>query len=480
MSGAPAVSSARPRPASRRTLGLLFALALGLRLVALVALDTPGAAADKTPWAWGGEAPTLAASLEAGRGLADPWRRPHGAWAEPTGPSGWLTPVYPALVAAALRLGGGVGPGSAWLVFGLQAVASALTACLVVRLAERLGLRRAAPFAGLLFALHPLAIWNAVAVVWDTTLVALGLTAFLVLLLSLGRGPGALFGSGLVFGALLFLNPAPVAILPAVLFWVGLDPSPGAGPARLRRAALGGAAFCGAAGLVLLPWMLRNQRVLGTWQLRPNFGVELRIGNHDGADGRPRPFLHHPSHVEAERERYIELGEAAYGRENAERAAAWIRAHPREFLALTVRRVGLFWWGELPSRDGRSSSLAPAPEDGRPGSGSERGAGDPGGREPLAPRRPATDPTSWIKYLAYALSGAFGLVGAFMAPLARDRRFLVLAALVLSGVPYYLTHVSERYRFPIDPVLVTLAAWLVLRLVRGAGRGLDSPPAPMD
>jgi len=436
-------------PARRAGLLALLAVALAVRLLAAVVLDTPAAAEGATPWEWGGEAPTLAAALAEGRGFADPWRRPDGAWAEGTGPSAWLTPVYPALVALAMRLGGGMTRATAWWLIAAQALASSLTAVLLVRLGERLALPRAGRLAGWLFALFPLAVWNAVGVVWDTTLVALGVTAFLLALLAGGRRSAGLARSGLCFGGLVFLNPAPLAMLPAVWGWIALgERGPRGWVGALGRAAL----FTGAALCVCAPWMIRNRLVLGTWQLRPNFGVELRIGNHDLADGRPLPFLYHPSHVEAERELYVELGEAAYGRENTSRALAWIRAHPAGFLGLTARRAALFWWGELPGSDRRRSEQ----------------------------RTPALDPASWIKFLVYGLSGAGGLLALAWLEAPRDTRFLLAAALLGFGAPYYVTHVSERYRFPIDPLLVLLDAWLLLRFARGRRPGLDTGGGSVD
>jgi hypothetical protein len=239
-------------------------------------------------------------------------------------------------------------------------------------------------------------------------------------------------------------------MLPAVLAWIALDPErhlPGRGRGAARgRAVRRSAVFVAGALVVCLPWMIRNRVVLGTWQLRPNFGVELRLGNHDEAEGRPVPFRYHPSHVEEELALYRELGEVAYGRENTARAMAWIRANPGRAAALTLRRVRIFWLGELPTSDPRRS-------------------------DELAPGR---DPVSWIKFLAYLATGAGAVAAAFLLDLPRDRKILVLGALALFGAPYYLTHVSERYRFPVDPLLVLLDAWLVLRLVRR----LAPPGAP--
>jgi 4-amino-4-deoxy-L-arabinose transferase-like glycosyltransferase len=418
---------------SRRELGWLFVVALGLRLAAMLALDTPGDAQGLTAWEWGGEAPTLAESLYQGRGYVDPW-------AQGTGPSAWLTPVYSFFLAGLMQLGGGVSSSTALLLFVAQSLASALTAVVLVSLGYQLGLPGAGRLAGWLFALYPIAIWNSVAVVWDTTFVALGVPAVLLLLVILGRESRCFLGvSGLVYGALLFLNPAPMAMVPAIVAWIAL----GTWRRGAVHAVLSCGVFVGCALAVCLPWMLRNQRVLGTLQIRPNFGVEMRLGNHDAAHGRPVPFEYHPSHVEEELALYRELGEAEYGRENMGRALAWIRAHPGRFAALSLRRLQVFWVGELPTSDPRRS-------------------------ERLTPGR---DPGSWVKFLVYLLTGAGGLAGLLLAPLRRDDKILLCGALLLFCAPYVLTHVSERYRFPIDPLLVLTGSWLVLRVLGRTGHG---------
>lgn len=423
--------------ASRRFLITLFVVALALRIAAVLALDTPAAARGSSAWAWGHEPACLAQALVEGRGYADPWGKGSGA-------SSWLTPPYPLLLALLFKLFGGVTYAGAWTLHALQALASALTCVLLIPLGRSFGSPRAGKLAGWLFALYPVAISNAAQVVWDTTFVALALTAFLLLFL---RAPATRRGaivSGLAYGGLLFLNPAPMSLAPVLLFFAWRRA--GANAKALAHVAL----FAIAAFAVCMPWMLRNQAVLGSFSLRPNYAVEVRIGNHDEANGRPVPFRYHPSHVASELALYRELGEAEYARENMTRARAWIEAHPARFVQLTAKRIAMFWVGELPTSDAR------------------RSAG-------LAPQR---DPASWIKFFAYALVFVAALAASVLAPIPRELRWFSVAALALFGVPYYFSHVSERYRFPIDPWLVVLGALLVTRLFDRVRRADASPNTP--
>lgn len=410
--------------ASRRFLITLFVVACGLRIAAMLALDTPSAARDATVWSWGHEPACLAQALVEGRGYGDPWGKGSGA-------SSWLTPPYPVLLALLFKLFGGVSAGAAWALHSLQAIASATTCVLLIPLGRAYGSLRAGKLAGWLFALYPVAISNAVQVVWDTTFVALALTAFTLLFLRARATRHGAIACGIAYGALLFLNPAPMSLAPALLVFVWRRA--GANAKALAHVAL----FALTAFAVCTPWMLRNQLVLGSFSLRPNYAVEVRIGNHDEANGRPVPFRYHPSHVESELALYRELGEAEYARENMTRARAWIETHPARFLQLTAKRVAIFWFGELPTNDARRS-------------------------EGLAP---GGDPASWIKFVAYVLVFVAALTAAAFASIPRELRWFSVAALALFGVPYYFSHVSERYRFPIDPWLVVLGALLVTTLL---------------
>jgi 4-amino-4-deoxy-L-arabinose transferase-like glycosyltransferase len=299
----------------------LFAAALALRIGATFALDTPSIGRGASAWNFGHEPACIAQALLDGRGYADPWGKGTDATA-------WLTPPYPLFLAACFKWCGGVSYGVAALVMLVQSVASALTAVLLVALGREVGSARVGKLAGWLFALYPIAVSNAVQLVWDTTFVACFLTIVVIALLRV-RSAASAARAGLAFGALLMLNPAPLSLVPvaAVFTW--------------RRArGRGLAAFLACAFAVCLPWLIRNEVKLGSFSLRPNFGVEMRIGNHDDANGRPVPFKYHPSHVASELALYRELGEVEYASENMGRALAWISDHPARFAALTLRRVG--------------------------------------------------------------------------------------------------------------------------------------------
>ncbi|MCC6405992.1 MAG: hypothetical protein IT453_02415 [Planctomycetes bacterium] len=418
-------AAADPRPAAR-SLALLALAAFALRLALLFVLDSPRLAEPGDPWAWGHETACLAQSLRTQDFYGDPWN-------QGTGPSTWLTPPFPAFTALCLELGGGVNRTSATIYFVAQSALSAATCVLLVLLGFALARPRVGWLAGALFAVYPPSLWNAVDTVWDTTAVAFGVALFAWVWVRVlaSRDSKRLAAAGLVFGALVFLNPAPASLLVAaavsgVLAWGD----------RLRFAR-GFAVFGLLALVVCLPWMLRNQRTLGTLGLRANLGVELRLGNNDTSTGRPVPFRYHPSHVAEELALYRELGEKAYAEDCGRRAFDWIESSPGRFAVLCLRRLQFFWLGDPPIFDARRAADLEARADWK----------------------------AWVKFLAFSLAGLGALIALWRIDLPRPYKAFFVVALALYGAPYFLTHVSERYRFPIDPLIVWLDAWLLSRIL---------------
>ena len=133
-----------------------------------------------------------------------------------------------------------------------------------------------------LHTLHPAMVWYAATEVWDTTLLGLGITWFLSALIRAGNGasPARAFRLGLGFGALLLLNPAPVAFAPAILYYFFRERS-------ARTGALSSLTFCVGAALLCVPWIVRNAIAVGSPGLRSNLGVELMVGNNDGIEPAP-------------------------------------------------------------------------------------------------------------------------------------------------------------------------------------------------
>jgi len=398
-----------------------------LRLVTflVIGMGVPDDPADV--WAFGQEAACCADSLLRAEGPFDAWLSYGDPWGRGTGPSGWLTPPYPAVVALAMMLGGGATQAAAWLLFAVHLLASLATCVLIERAARRWGLAREGRLAAWIWAFLPASIWSAATVVWDQTLVAFGVALFAYVVARIGPRPplrGAAL-AGIFFGLLLLLNPAPLMLLPAVfwIWWRGLGS---------RGAAACALAFGATAATCVAPWIGRNAVVLGSAGLRTNLGVELRVGNNDQAFGR-HVVRYHPSHTEAELARYCELGEHEYSKLSRREALAWIAENPGGFARLVLRRAKDFWFSETPLGDPRVTE--------------EVGAGALG--------------LAWFKWFEHALLGLLALVALARMPRGPAFSFLLGAALLFQ-LPYLATHVTERYRLPIAPLLVLAVAWLAL------------------
>lgn len=390
-------------------------------------------------WDWGYEQAAVAQSVAEGIGFADPFQQGTGATA-------WAAPFYPLLLGILIKLFGGITPGVAWVLCLIQSAVASIVCFWLWRLGRDLYSTRAGIVAALLWAVHPMAIYLPVALVWDSTFVALTLTWFLASMLEKGRTarPAQAARLGGLLGFTLLVNPAPLALIP-VLAWYYLKPRFGRLSCQwggLRQLSM----VLGVALAVVSPWVIRNMVVLGTPQIRSNLGVEVFVGNNDGAFG-PFNGRIHPAYEESEMQRYRELGEVAYSKEALERGIQWIEEHPKRFASLTLTRFQLFWLGPDPTKPLVLGT----------GFVQER------------------DWMGWLKWLTHAVMGALAFLGMLTWKGRPGSRTVMRGALMLFPLVYYVTHVFERYRFPIEPLITLSAAVFLMRLIFGPDSKMARP-----
>lgn len=339
---------------------------------------------------WGYENVSIALAIHAGHGYSSPFFFP-------SGPTAFMPPGYPLLIAGFMQIfGTGIAATSALVAF--QLLLSVITVVLVQRLACRYFGVRTGNFAGLICALaEPLLI--APLYIWDTCLSALILVAAVSVAPQL-RSRKDVAVAGLACAVAAIINPALLPTLLAIAGWA-------AWRARVTPW-LGILVFV----VAFSPWPIRNYAVMHSFiPLRSNFGYELWQGNHPGSDGET-PAFNTPAVNAQERSLFVTEGELGYMQQKGATAKAWIETNPGEFAALTVRRFVRFWTG---------SSKSPAP---------------------------MTIPLS-----------ATALVGLVL--LWRSRQLFILFALplVIYPLPYYITHADVRYQFVVDPLLAILAGY---------------------
>jgi 4-amino-4-deoxy-L-arabinose transferase-like glycosyltransferase len=394
-------------------------------LVFLVHVGVQGLVLTRVPEDWirphaRFEVTAVAMSLYERGTFADPY-------CLPTGPTAHMPPFHPALMAGIyVLLGPTLAAGYATWLF-LIACYGAMYGMLPW-LGERLGLGpRPGLVAGLVGALLP----RLPGYVEAPAAVAIGL--MMIAFLRRWENGRATDGGSLALGLAIGLSflvspsllPVPLGLLAFELAWVRQ-------PRRGRRAAL---VLVGMA-LACAPWTIRNQRALGgLFFVRSNFGLELRMGNHEGAGANldlsdRNGTLRHPRTNVEEARKVQQRGELEYMRAAGREATGWIRSNPAEFARLTGLRVAQFWLGPI---------------------------GD----------RPIASATTLLTLLAAV--GAWRVLPTMSGP----RRAALLIPLATYPLVYYVVGYEPRYRQPLDALLLLLAA---AALVRVTSRPCDSRP----
>ncbi len=375
-------------------------------------------------FAFGYEMGRIARALATGFGYADPF---HGH----TGPTAWVPPLYPWILAGDFRLFGVYSSLSAWMILAFDCVLNALMIPGIWEIAVRCFNRKVAWWSAWVWALYPAAMQYAVKWVWEMTLTAWLFTLVLVLTLrmrKIGDPPGtpvapsaklwALFG--LLWGLIAFSDPSLCLFLPVCGIWIILGAPRRQWPRQIASAVLAAAVFI--AGLA--PWTVRNWHVFHQLvPLRTNFGVELYLGNGPGATGLLMEY-DHPYQAPDQFRLYRQMGEIAYSGWRGQMAKRIILADPGRFLLLSLKRAYYFWFS--------------VPHPGDEGFVNEYGRN--------------------LNFQFTSLAGLFGLA------LALRRRvpatWLFFWAFLLLPLTYYFVTVHARFRHPLEPLIAILAVYL--------------------
>ncbi len=369
----------------------------------------------------------IAYALATGQGFSNPLRIP-------SGPTAWMTPVYPALLAGIFRLFG---------IYSLRAyeaaalfniLLSTLTCVPIYWIGTRVVSRNIGATAAWLWAAFPNALIISVEAMWDATLAAFLFAVIVWASLAVASSQRlrnwALYG--LLWGVTLMTSATLVLALPFIIWW-------GAKRVGARGPLL-------AAAVVFLscaPWTVRNYTVFHALiPLRSVTGVSLWMGTIDPALGR-WPGSYHPLSDSTERAKFVEMGEIAYMREKEQVAIAAMRTDPVTEIRLCAERFCALWAG-----------------------------GD------LHAIRDFLRSHSWWFRWVVALNlvmSLSALAGLIVLAKRRDwAAFPVAAGPLIIPVAYYLTLASARYRLPIDPAVMVLASigfaagW---RLIRAGSSG---------
>jgi hypothetical protein len=350
-------------------------------------------------------------------------------YALPTGPTAHVSPGYTLILAALFKLFGT--STAAQIIKELLAISiTALGIALLPAVAVALTLTKRIGFlAGLIMALFPARPLVEIEGDWESPYIMLALMLIAVLAAELWKKPDLRWKTSLRHGlcwgvALLFVSallPLFIAFLIVDAFWLR---------AQLKRYVAFAALEIITVAACLAPWVVRNYFALGAPIVtRSNDGIELRISNNDLAVADQREnYIHglfqryHPLQSPTEALKVRQLGEIEYNLRAKAEAKRWIYDHPKRFLELTLGRIRCFWF--------------------------------------------YLDPTSRVKTIFLWAVNILGFVGLIIAlrrkPIAGAA--LGLIALVYP-LPNYLVHVGLRQSYPVEWLMLLLAASLASRML---------------
>jgi 4-amino-4-deoxy-L-arabinose transferase-like glycosyltransferase len=417
----------------------IFWVAFLVRVLYMTLAHTYRIRVSEDHFQFGWEAGRISRALVTGYGYADPFAN---AFLAHTGPTAWLPPLYPLLMAAIFRIFGVYTHASAWVLLTIQSAFSAATALATWEIAARCFSRRVALWSAWLWVLYPAAMQYAVRWPWEMTITT-ALFAFTLVLALRMRAIGSevqaprtsnpeprtlqLLLFGLLWALIALSNSTLLIFLPVCGLWI-LLPHLGA-PSKLR---LGGILHLLIAPTLsallflacIAPWTIRNWQAFHAFiPLRGNLGAELYMGNGPGSNGLLMEY-YHPFQSPEQLRLYASLGEVRYVAQRGALARAYIAAHPAHFAANVVRRIFFFWIG------------VPHPSD-----------------------------EAWYNEAGRTLNFAFlSVAGLLGLALALRRRIpaagLFAWAFLLLPIPYYLITVHARFRHPLEPLICILAVYL--------------------
>ncbi|HUL17602.1 MAG TPA: glycosyltransferase family 39 protein [Terriglobales bacterium] len=370
------------------------------------------------------EAGNIAFALSEGKGFSNVFR-------QETGPTAWLTPVYPLLLAGIFRVFGAFTFPAFLAAALMNCLFSAATSLPIYFAAKKVAGPVAAVLAAWLWAPFPNAVMIPTEWIWDTSLSALLAATLLWATLAIANSQHRRHwcAYGLLWGFSLMNDPAIAAVLPFLLVWLVYRSRANSVRAwRFPALALSVAVLC------CLPWTIRNYVQFQCFvPLRSNFPFELWLGNNDIFDPHAVHGIQRITRFEQAR-LYSQIGETAFMQQKWHLACAFIRSHPLLELRLIGRRIVATWLGtEKPIEDFLSASSLLA-------------------RVVI------------ICNFLILLGTVSGTVLLFL----RRNPFAIPVAAYPLVFPmiYYITHTSLRYRHPADPVLLILTAFAMLELLR--------------
>lgn len=383
----------------------------------------------------GGEVTQIARSIVSGKGFGNP------LGIIDTGPTAWLCPAYPYLVAGVFKFAGTYTEKARLILLALNCLFAGLIVFPIYGTAKRTFGAEVAVLASWIWVVLPSAWQIPIRMAWDSTLNALVFAMILWATVAI-RGQRRLFvwvSYGALWAVGLLINASILSLAPFLFGWLLWELRKQAVPwiKPLAIAAL-------ACALGVAPWTYRNYLAFGKIiPIRSNMGLVLWMGNNPASDGFNDKLSPYGNREQASL--YIQMGEIAYMTAKKHEAVAFMKSHPGRTFTMAVRNAWTFWFGVT---DRRTNPWY-------------------GGATYLS--------IDFIANAVIVLLGLIGTVGAVRS--CMSSAWLYLSILTVFPLIYYLTRPALRFRFAIEPMLVILAAYGAVCLLNWVNENRVRQPA---
>jgi hypothetical protein len=391
----------------------LFALALRVAYFLYMSHLIPAQVLAVVPFQ--NEVGNVAAALAQGQGFCCLFR-------EPTGPTAWLSPLYPLLLAVLFKIFGVFTLRSFYAAVGLNCIFSAAATFPLFYAAARFAGTRTAALACWIWAIFPSGVLLPFEWIWDTSLsVLLAATLLwktLALRDSLRKRDYVQYG--LLWAVALLSNPALGALFPFLFGWLLYQRRENRS-LQLKLAAVALAALI----LLSIPWTARNFLEFHRFvPLRSNFPYEFWTGNNDIFDEHSRE-VNRITRYEQVRI-YAREGETEFLHEKMQNALQFVHSHPALFVKLCRDRIIATWLGTAsPWRDFHGTD------------------------------------SYFVRFIfVWNLLSLIGVIAGLGVLFFQNRAFFlpVAAYPIFFPLTFYIAHTTLRHRHPCDPVLALLMA----------------------
>jgi 4-amino-4-deoxy-L-arabinose transferase-like glycosyltransferase len=425
--GAPRLQAVQPRKA-RANLRILFAMVLAGLVVRLAVgwflyPDNMGPAHDH--FKFGFETGRIARSLAQGEGFSSPLF-------EKTGPTAWMTPVYPLIVAGFFKVFGVYTKSALFAILSFQALISSLTCIPIFYFARNSFGPNVGKWASWTWAFFPYAVYFPMDRIWETWLATLFFSLVFLVSQELEDADGipTWIGAGLLWGLTALTSAALISVLPFLQANISYRRHQRDRQWLVPNLALG-LAFAAA----ISPWFIRNYRTFHTFiPFRDNMGLVLRLGgkgaNDDWKQSQFGPWLNDAEAAEFHRD-----GEIKYFATKKAQAINFIKNHPGVYTWQTLRRIVFIWTGYW-SLD----------------------------KDYLARDEAQWDLWNIPFCTAFTILALVGLRKAWRRN--HDVALPYAILMLLFPMVYYITAPELYYRRPLDPMMVVLAVYALTPVAR--------------